>query len=48
METFKSCNSCKNTTSDPSSNNYGKNIKSKANEKSPDGEDESSTSTTYK
>lgn len=48
MSTLKNCNSCKNTTSDPASPNYAKDIKNKANQNSPTGEDEPSTKTTYK
>ncbi|MBU3136683.1 hypothetical protein KPL39_10435 [Clostridium gasigenes] len=48
MSTKNNCNSCKATTSDPSSSNYSKTVKNKSNEKSPSGEDEPSTRTTYK
>ena len=36
------------STSDPASRNYAKEVKNKANEKSPSGEDEPSLRTTYK
>jgi len=36
------------STSDPASRNYPKQMKNKANEKSPYGEDEPSTCTTFK
>lgn len=48
MSTKTNYNSCKSTTSDPSSSKYSNDVKNKANEKSPSGEDEPSTRTTYK
>lgn len=42
------CTACKNNSSDPTSSNYAKDVKNKANEQSPYGEDEPSTHTTYK
>lgn len=41
-------NSSKDNISDPSSRNYAKNVKNKANEKSPYGADEPSPGTTHK
>ena len=41
-------NSHKKISSDPASRNYPKQMKNKANEKSPYGEDEPSTRTTFK
>ncbi|MBU3131888.1 hypothetical protein KPL40_05435 [Clostridium gasigenes] len=48
MNKLKNYNSSNNTASDPSSPNYAKNVKNKANQKSPSAEDEPSTKTTYK
>lgn len=48
MNDKDSDNSLKKTTSDPTSRNYPKEMKNKANEKSPYGEDEPSVRTTYK
>ena len=48
MNKLKNYNSSNNIASDPSSPNNAKNVKNKANQKSPSGEDEHSTKTTYK
>ena len=48
MNNNSSDNSHKKSTSDPASRNYAKEVKNKANEKSPSGEDEPSPRTTYK
>ena len=48
MSTRKNSNSPTTTASDPSSSNYAKEVKNNANEKSPSGDDEPSTRTTYK
>ncbi len=48
MNNNSSDNSHTKSTSDPASRNYAKEVKNKANEKSPSGEDEPSLRTTYK
>lgn len=45
---MKNNNKNNNSISNPTSSNYAKKIKNKANEKSPYGEDEPSIHTTYK
>ncbi|MDU1314625.1 hypothetical protein [Clostridium septicum] len=48
MNTKKCCNSSKKTSSDPTSNNYEKEIKKNTKSKTPYGENEPSPHTTYK
>jgi hypothetical protein len=48
MNNKTSSSSSKKISSDPSSTNYSKQIKNKANEKSPFGQTEPSNTTTYK
>lgn len=48
MNNEHSNNSGEKSTSDPASRNYAKDVKNKANEKSPYGEDEPSTNTVHK
>ena len=48
MNNNSSDNSHKKSTSDPTSRNYAKEVKNKANEKSPYGEEEPSVRPTYK